>query len=53
MESPEPSIEKRPTDEGRKGREAVHATRTGRRELGQWRGSPSGKAEPPKSSLQK
>ena len=32
MESPEPSADERPTEEGRKGREAVHATRTGRRE---------------------
>ena len=47
MDSLEPSIDKRPTKEGRKGREAVCATQTGRRELGQWRGSPPGKTEPP------
>ena len=41
------------SEEGRKGREAVGTTRTGRRELGQWRGSPLGKAEPLKSGLQK
>ena len=46
MESLEPSIDKRHTEEGRKGGEAVHAIWTGRRELGQWRGSPTGKAEP-------
>ena len=34
MESPEPSADERPTEEGRKGGEAVHATRTGRREPG-------------------
>ena len=45
-DSLEPSIDKRPTEEGRKGREAVHTTWTGRRELGQ-RGSLPGKAEPP------
>ena len=49
----EPSVDKRPTEEGRKGREAVCATQTGGRELGQWKGSPPGKAEPPKSGLQK
>ena len=47
MDSPEPSIDKRPTEEGRKGREAVSTTRTGRRDLGRWRGSPPSKAEPP------
>ena len=34
MDSPEPSVDKRPTEEGRKGCEVVHATWTGRRELG-------------------
>ena len=38
MESQEPSADERPTEEGRKGGEAVHAAWTGRRELGQ-RGS--------------
>ena len=52
-DSLEPSIDKRPTEEGRKGREAVHATHTGRREPGWWRGSLPGKAEPLKSGLQK
>ena len=33
-DSLEPSIDKRPTKEGRKGGEAVCATQTGRRELG-------------------
>ena len=46
MDSPEPSVDKRPKEEGRKGREAVHATRTGGRELGWWRGSPPGRPEP-------
>ena len=53
MHSREPSIDKRPTEEGRKGGEVVHATRTGGREPEQWRGSPLGKAEPPKPDLQK
>ena len=53
MDSPEPSVDKRPTEEGRKGGEAVCATRTGRRELGWWRGSPRGKAEPPEIWLAK
>ena len=52
-DSLEPSIDKRLTEEGRKGREAVCATQTGRRELGKWRGSPPINAEPPKSVLQK
>ena len=34
MDSPEPNGDKRPTEEGRKGGEAVHATWTGGRELG-------------------
>ena len=33
-ESPEPSADERPTEEGRKGREAVRAARTGGRERG-------------------
>ena len=37
MESPEPNTDERPTEEGRKGSEAVRAPRTGRRESG-WRG---------------
>ena len=44
---PEPSVNERPTEEGRKGGEAVRAPWTGERELGRWRGSPPGKAEPP------
>ena len=36
-----------PTEEGRKGREAVCTTQTGGREPGWWRGSPPSKAEPP------
>ena len=42
-DSLESSIDKRPTEEGRKGREAVRTTQTGRREPGWWRrmlGSP-------------
>ena len=46
IDSPEPSIDKRPTEEGRKGREAVCATRADGREPGWWRGRPPGKAEP-------
>ena len=53
MDSPEPSVDKRPTEECRKGGEAVHTKLTGGREPGQWRSSPSGKAEPLKSGLQK
>ena len=53
MDSPEQSIDKTPMEEGRKGREAVHATRTGLREPGRWRGSPPCKAEPTQSGLQK
>ena len=46
MDFPEPSIDKRPTEEGRKGGEAVHTTRTGGKEPGQ-RGSLPSKAESP------
>ena len=46
-DSPEPSVDKRPMEEGRKGGKAVRATQTGRRETGRWRGSLPGKAEPP------
>ena len=46
-ESLEPNADGRPTEEGRKGGEAVRATRTGGRELGRWRGSPPSKAELP------
>ena len=34
MDSLEPSLDKRPTEEGRKGREAARATQTGGKELG-------------------
>ena len=44
-DSPEPSVDKRPTEEGRKGREAVRATWTGGREPGQ-RGGPPAKQSP-------
>ena len=44
-DSPEPSIDDRPREEGSKGREVVHTTRTGGREPRRWRGSPPGKAE--------
>ena len=48
----EPSIDKMPTEEGRKGREAVCATWTGGREPARQRSSLPGKVEPPKSGLQ-
>ena len=53
MDSLEPRVDKRPTEEGRKGTEVVHTTQTGGREPGQWRCRPPGKGEPPKSGLQK
>ena len=46
MESPEPSADERPTEEGRKGGEAVRAPWTGGRELGR-RGGPPAKQSPP------
>ena len=52
-DTPEPSIDEGPMEEGRKGREVVRATRIGGRELGWWRGSLPIKAEPPESGLQK
>ena len=45
MDSPEPSVDERSTEEGRKGGEAVRATQTGGRELG-WRGGPPTKQSP-------
>ena len=42
MESPEPSVDERSTEEGRKGGEGVCTTQTGRREPGR-RGSPPAK----------
>ena len=45
MESPEPSTEERPTEEGRKGDKAVRAPRTDGREPGQ-RGSLPAKQSP-------
>ena len=45
MDSLEPSADERPTEEGRKGREAVRATWTGGRKL-EWRGSPPAKQSP-------
>ena len=45
MDSLEPRVDKKTMEEGRKGREAVRATQTGRRELGQWRGSPPSMTE--------
>ena len=54
MDSPEPSIDKRPTEEGRKGGEAVRATWTGRRDPGRRRGSqPTRQGRAPKSGLPK
>ena len=52
-DSPQPSIDRRPAEEGRRGGEAVCAIRTGRREPRWWRDSTLGKVEPPKSGLQK
>ena len=43
--SPESSTDERPGEEGRKGGEAVHAPRAGRREPG-WRGSLPAKQSP-------
>ena len=51
MESLEPSAEERPTEEGRKGGEAVGAPGTGWKEPGR-RGGPLAK-QSPKSGLQK
>ena len=45
MESPEPSADERPTEEGRKGGEVVHAAWTGGREPGR-RGSLQAKQSP-------
>ena len=45
MDSLEPSTDERPTEEDRKGGEAVHTTRTGGRDPGQ-RGSPPAKQRP-------
>ena len=45
MESPQPSADERPTEEGRKGGEAVCAPRTGGREPG-WKGGPPAKQSP-------
>ena len=45
MDSPDPSVDERPTEEGRKGREAVRTTRTDRREPRR-RGSPPAKQSP-------
>ena len=44
-DSPGPSIDKRPTEEGRKGREVVRTPRTGRREPGR-RGGLQAKQRP-------
>ena len=46
MDSLEPRIDKRHMEECRNGGEVVHATQTGGREPGQWRGSLPGKAKP-------
>ena len=45
MDSPESNADERPTEEGRKGGEAVCATQTSGREPG-WRGSPPAKQSP-------
>ena len=44
-DSPKPSVDERPTEEGRKGGEAVRSTRTGRREPG-WKGGLPAKQSP-------
>ena len=49
MDSLELSLDRRPTEEGRKGGEAVRTTWIGGREPGQWRGSLPCNAEPPVS----
>ena len=49
----EPSIDKRPTEEGRNSGEAGLVTLTGGKEPGQWRGSLPSKTECLKSDLQK
>ena len=46
MDSPEPSVDERPTEEGRKAREAV-ACYTDWREGARVEGRPAGQAEPP------
>ena len=53
MESPEPSADEKPTEEGRKDGEVVCAYTDWWEGAGRWRGSLPGKAEPPKSGLQK
>ena len=54
MDSPEPSIDERPTEKGRKGGEVLCATRTGGREQGQLRGShPTQQCRASESGLQK
>ena len=40
-DSPEPSVDKTPTEEGRKGTEAVHVAQTGGREPGRRGGLPA------------
>ena len=42
----EPSVDKRLTEDDRKGGEAVHATQTSTREPGWWRGSPTARQSP-------
>ena len=52
MDSLEPSIDERHMEEGRKGREVVHATWTGGREPGRWKGSqPTQQGRAPESGL--
>ena len=46
----EPSADERPTEEGRKGGEAVCTTQTGGRELG-WRDGPPAKQSPDRKSV--
>ena len=54
MDSLEPSVDERPTEEGWKGREVVCTTCTGRKEPGWWRGSQhTQQGRSPESGLQK
>ena len=53
MDSPEPSIDKRPTEEGRKGGEVVHTTWTGGEGARAVEGQPTWQGRGPESGLQK
>ena len=53
MDFLEPTTNRRPTEEGRKGREEMHAIQKFERVPGWWRGRLPSKAQPLKSGLQK